>query len=111
MRQKSELLVFDVKRQLSLQNGVSRCYGPINQMEIFSPTHWNQRSRNEIQMVSLSPLAIGCDFIKIMVYNATVLPSSIEDNSIAVSSLCRSTANSKSGMVLSPSLIAWPNVR
>ena len=49
MRQKSELLVFNAKRQLSLQNGVSKCYSHINQMGIFSPPHWNQRSRNEIQ--------------------------------------------------------------
>ena len=49
MRQKSELLVFNAKRQLSLQNGVSKCYSHINQMGIFSPPHWNQRSRNAIQ--------------------------------------------------------------
>ena len=40
-----------------------------------------------------------------------ILPPSIEDNSIPASSLCRSTANSKSGVVLLPSLIARPKVR
>ena len=49
MRQKSELLEFNVKRQLSLQNGVFKRYVPINSMGIFSPPHWNQRSRNTIQ--------------------------------------------------------------